>query len=334
MEFKRLSRPISCLFGLLYVSSEAMAQTSGGAEDERVARCRAILQTPPLPEPSPRPHRKEAKKKQGRARGVLIDASALERPSPAPPAAEPPPSRERLSARAQKSLELKRQEFKQNVELARTLFQQEQYSESAKLFALSYAFDPQPQLLYESARAYQRANLDSEALLAYDRFLQGAPTSPLAAEARTHAKELCDMPAAGPPLFSVAQSYVAMGKQNAKQDEQRSIEGYATAYSLDGHPGSLFNIGQAYRRFSKPEEAYLFYGRYLVADSADRWGLGREARNHRDSLIPILNIPLYRKGKFWGTAVGVTLGVTALTLGLVVGLRDDRETLNVQFQGR
>lgn len=269
------------------------------------------------------------------ARSTKASRQTVAPPLPSLPALlRRPPPPERLS----KLLSVKEEEMKRNVVLGHRLTQQGAYVAATKAFSLAYAFAPDPRLLFDAAKAYHQATLNHEALILYERFRSEAPQDRLVVEARGSIGTLCGKLSDDSELVQTAQSYVDAGKKYAKNDSQRSVDGYATAYGFDKSPLHLFNIGQAYRRANRPAEAYLMFRRFLTEEPQDaqyreeQVRLRRETDNHMDALQGILLMPIYKKGRFWGTVAGSVVAVAVLTLGLSLGLRDDRETLMPVFK--
>lgn len=109
---------------------------------------------------------------------------------------------------------------------------------------------------------------------------------------------------------------------------QDSISELTAAYSLLPRPIYLFNIGQAYRRMGKRREAIAAYEGFAAADptssfAAEATNTAREFKAYlrQEELLTYAKRPVWRRGWFWGALVGSSLGVTALTVGLVYGLQ-------------
>jgi tetratricopeptide (TPR) repeat protein len=128
----------------------------------------------------------------------------------------------------------------------------------------------------------------------------------------------------------------------AKFDE--SIEQLNKSYTILPRPIILFNIGQAYRRMGRRQDAIATFERFIAADPKSNFA--GEAQNTVNELRILLKQDEqmqrerkpWRRGWFWGVLGGSLLGAAALTTGLVLGLQpkstepvDPRAPVHVQF---
>ncbi len=211
---------------------------------------------------------------------------------------------------------------KQLIARGEQLMQHAPFELGGRTLAVAYALEPQPQLLYQIARAYQKANQDSAALAFYLRFVQEAPPGPQQQEARDSIVSLrLEVEAPDGVLDRVIKEHIELGKSYYQSVQYReAAEVYAVAYALKLAPRYLFNIGQGYRRGAQSFPAYVFYQRYLQADP--QTPVRRETEGYLVDLRTQINQPAAPSSKRAWVAGGIAIaaGVVAVALGLGLGL--------------
>lgn len=304
------------------------AQPSYAGEQQDI--CREYLH--PEPAHPSQPTRPEGNPR-GRSRRIFLSKPKPPK-SPEPVAPSLPPvvvPLPELPHLAKKKIEAKKTELKREILRMDRLLDRGEYSKAAPGFAIGYAFTPTSPILYRLARSYQLAgNKNSEALLTYDRYQREVQDNASKDEAKKALIELCQKTSGDTSrLKEVAQHYIKIGKDHAASSHRVAITAYAEAYSFDRQPLDLFNMGQAYRRLGRLEEAYLIYERFLTEEP--RAPERRETMDHLQSLRKSLALPIYKKGWFWGAVLGSAAVVSAVVVGVTLGLRDDRMTLEPRF---
>lgn len=237
-----------------------------------------------------------------------------------------------LPPKARAKVEQAIEEIKQSSTVAQNFILKGKYFDAANLFVLSYSTILKPQYLYEAARAFHQSDKGVEAMILYARFRGELIDSEKTHIASEYLQGLCNQISDDPAtLNATADQYQAQGKKTAKSDPIASVYAFSTNYSFERKPLYLFNIAQGFRRANKPAQAFAMYRRFLEEDPNDTLKLGRESENHLESLRVVLTLPLYKKGYFWGALAGGVAVAAALTIGLAVGLRDDRQVLQPVF---
>lgn len=215
--------------------------------------------------------------------------------------------------------------LKQLVARGEQLSQRPPFELGGRTLAVAYALEPQPQLLFQIARIYQKANQDATALAFYLRYVQEAPAGPQQQEARESITSLrLEVEAPDQVLDRVIKEHIDLGKSYYQSVQYReAAEVYAVAYALKLAPRYLFNIGQGYRRGAQSFPAYVFYQRYLQVDP--QTPVRRETEGYLVDLRMQISQPATPSSKrgwvIGGIAIAVGVVAVALGLGLGLGLR-------------
>jgi tetratricopeptide (TPR) repeat protein len=173
--------------------------------------------------------------------------------------------------------------------------------------------------------------------------LAPSPATAAAADAgATAAPQPSGAAVAGDDAPSPAETYIERGRTYFKDKRfAEAAEMLQKAYALEPKPMLLFNMAQAYRRAGRVRDAYPLYQRFLSADPHTT--LKAETEGYIAELSVVLaeedraekerSRPLYKKGWFWGVvaaSAAVVIG-TSLGVGLGLGLRDNRQMVNLNF---
>ena len=273
---------------------------------------------------------------------LLGTATAAEQPTPPSPPPVPAPAARTVGALSPESAAAasasfgkqaslhKRAQAARYAELGRRLFAKRQYEQSARQLAVAYAFDPHPELLFDLAQAFRRADQDLEALAVYQRLLVEQPQTPhliAVNEELALLRAKTEEPEPEPELQQAARDHVDTAKQEFKKGRFLvSSEEFALAYAMRRLPRILFNIAQAYRRVGRPEDAYIIYSRFL--DEEPQTPLLKEVASYQAELSVIaFKSPLHKRPWFWVVIGAGAAVLIAGSAGLAAGLSQDPPTL-------
>lgn len=203
--------------------------------------------------------------------------------------------------------------------LGKRLFAKHDYGQSARQLALAYTFEPQPELLLETARACRKAELDYEALALFERLQKDPPQALYREEIEDEVKALhAKWEDADFAIASTLRQHLELAKRSF-QDGQFAVAAQesAMAYLMRPLPRLLFNIAQAYRRAAQPDEAYLLYVLYLEEDPQSL--LKKETLGYVNELRAVVfHPPLHKRAWFWGVMGTLAAGVVAATGAILI----------------
>lgn len=240
---------------------------------------------------------------------------ALSPAMPTKPSAPPPPARARAIAVPMRAW------VARHVEQGRKLRDERQAEAAAYEFAVAYAFEPQPGILIEVARACSKAALDDEALALFQR-LQADPQ----ASYRTESEEAIKVLHVKLDDLELGTTLIMRNRiERAKQlflsgNFVQAAREYGLAYTIHPLPRLLFNAAQAYRRASQATAAYRLFTRFLETEPSTP--LKRETQSYLDELQgATFPPPVYKRTWFWASLTSIVL------TGIAVGV-DGTLTLN------
>ncbi len=131
------------------------------------------------------------------------------------------------------------------------------YDTAIVFYSKAYDLVPHPVLLFNIAQAHRLAGRMDQAINAYQRFLATHPQGAEAQIARDLLDELTKR--------SAEQAHHLEQATRARKDgrfDDACVE-LEAAYALDPQPDLLYQIGQAYAKLGKCDEASTFYKRFL-----------------------------------------------------------------------
>jgi tetratricopeptide (TPR) repeat protein len=152
----------------------------------------------------------------------------------------------------------------------------------------------------------------------------------------------------GPSHFQDDEQVIGSREAETLQHQQRAQAFFMTgdfgnaaneflaAYQITPLSKYLFSAAQSYRKAQDTEQAISYYERFVnqSRDNPDFRRLRDEANGYLQSLYVIrdkealLRRPVWKKKWFWGVlAGGAALAATTVIIGVVLGTRDQRETL-------
>jgi len=109
-----------------------------------------------------------------------------------------------------------------HVRQAGLLYKAGQYLEAASELNLAYTLDPEPVYLFNMAQAYRKATRARAAQLMYARFVEMAPTHPLAPEARGYLQDMV--------LLAQAQAQEQTARDELSRERQANRPLYQRAW--------------------------------------------------------------------------------------------------------
>jgi tetratricopeptide (TPR) repeat protein len=131
--------------------------------------------------------------------------------------------------------------------------------------------------------------------------------------------------------FITGQSYYAQGRY------QNALTEFEEAYRLSERAAFVYNIGICHEKLGEADAAVAAYRRYLDSHPSDEDRRATEARIANLTAVPPepppappprRDKPLYKRAWLWGVVAGGAVVIAgAVTLGVVLGTRDDTRTL-------
>lgn len=158
---------------------------------------------------------------------------------------------------------------------------------------------------------------------------------------------------AGPPVPTALEHYQAGLSHYNVQEYEAAIAEFKEAYKLDARPEFLFNLAQAERLGHHCTLAIVAYETFLRGPVPDEFAMlarghiercrtevqaeqrAAELRARTEALNAELAarttappVPVYKRKWFWGVMAGaVGVAVVAITVGVVLGTRDNAQQL-------
>jgi tetratricopeptide (TPR) repeat protein len=203
----------------------------------------------------------------GRPRLLQLELQPVQRGTP-PSEARAEPSAESETAEA-------------HAAKAKSLYQAGDYAGAIAEMEAERRISSDPGILYNIGQAYRRWGMREQAIIAYRQYLDQVPQAGNRQQVERHIAELQGSLAtssqrAAPPVQPAAAPAPARLASLAQEHERRArllyraaryeeaIDELEAEYVFDARPIVLYNIGQAYRFWGKPEQATRAYRHYLA----------------------------------------------------------------------
>lgn len=180
------------------------------------------------------------------------------------------------------------------------------YKRAARLFANAYIFDDQVETLLMVAQCSLRAGWNFEALAIYLNIVHGPLAQMLSASNKKSVEDgLKQIHSEAKDADNVEEEMLHERTEIASksfhlQEFPNAREELSLAYIIRPLPRFLFNIGQAYRREDRLEEAYILYNRFVATEQNTRLSL--EARSYLRELRPVtftIGGEIFKRPGFW-----------------------------------
>src|SRR5262249_9215925 len=144
----------------------------------------------------------------------------------------------------------RRMQSARHATLGQRYFERRQYEQAVHEYALSYIFDPQPELLLMAAHACHRSDLDAEALSVYQQLQADPPPDITAADLNDAVSGLVTkLEDAEMALPKTLRRHLDQGRHQFQEGQfLLSAQEYMVAYLMKPLPRLLFNIAQSFRR--------------------------------------------------------------------------------------
>lgn len=212
---------------------------------------------------------------------------------------------------------------KQEDARAAKLEAERDFTAAAATWEAAYLFRPEPLYLFRRAQALRQGGQLPSALAMYQRFLDAAPHSEQANEAKTRIIELRG-----------AEQAERAAKLDADGKFAEAAAAWQSAYEQTPNPQYLFQLAESQRQQGERTAAIASYDRFLKADDKKQdpelhqraAEYAAALRAGRAIMSPQMKAnktekPIYKKWWFW-TAVG--LGAAAVAGGVTAGVLASR----------